>query len=415
MGIPETAVDRNGWPVWPLPSPRASDLLNEVLFSGRWSISGAATGQQPMERRFAAAFAQWMDVRHCVPTSNGTSALVGALLALDVGVGDEVIVPGLTWVAPAVAVLQANATPVLTDIDPRTLCISPQAIERALTPRTRAIIAVHLYSSVAELAEIRQLIDGRGIALIEDCAQSHGSVYGGRKVGAWGDIGIFSMHQGKPLTCGEGGAAVTNNDALAGRMEQLRANGRRYCDPPSGAGDFDLREVGQVLGTNMALSEFQAALLLDGLAQLDEQNRLKARAAAYLDAQIRSIDGVFPLARPPQADAQSYYHYVVRFHQGAFGALDAAAVAEKLTSELGCPWQRTYAPLNRHPLYNTQSMRRLRLSTEFLAAIDATRTPLPACEYAYESTLIVHHRVLLAGKAMLERIPEALSALARRH
>jgi dTDP-4-amino-4,6-dideoxygalactose transaminase len=404
-------VDSHGWPVWPAPSPNALHRLENVLHGGRWSISGFATGRPPMERIFAERFAAWNAVAYCTPTANGTSALVAALDALDIGPGDEIIVPGLTWIAPALAVLQVNATPIIVDIDPDTLSISADAIDAAITPRTRAVIVVHLYCSTADIDRILAISRRHGLALIEDCAQSHGTVWRGRKVGGWGDVGVFSMHQGKPLTCGEGGAAITNDERLFDRLQQLRANGRRYIDSPAPAGVFDLIEVGSVLGSNLALSEFQAALLLDGLESIDAQNARKAEGAAFLDCELSAISGLRPIGRSPHVSAQTYYHYLIRFEPEAFAGHQPAALAEFLTREIGCPWQPTYVPMNRHRLYNPLAQRRYAEGADRRAAIDPTRFSLPECERAHMTSLIVPHRVLLADKDKLTRIPEAFEKL----
>jgi len=406
--VREFQTDSGGWPRWPIADQKTSQRLLEVLHSGRWSISGANMGCMPMERRWADAFAAWMQVPHCVPTANGTSALLAALDALEVGPGDEVIVPGLTWVAPAIAVVQLNAVPVIVDIDPVTLCIDPDAVERRIGPRTRAIVVVHLYSSVADMERINAIAARHGLAVVEDCAQSHGSEWLRRKVGSLGTIGVFSFHQGKPLTSGEGGSAVTHDPRLARRMAQLRANGRLYSSAGFARGTNGLDEVGEVQGTNMAMSEFHAALALDGLEHLDHLNGVREAGAQFLDLQISSIDGTFAIGRPTAVTRQSYYHYVVRFEPGNFGGMAAPALAAALSERLSFPWQCTYAPMNCHLLYRPSVQRRHRLSDEYLHRIDPSQCQLPRAEDVYRTTVIAHHRMLLADRSMLQRIPEAL-------
>lgn len=400
-------LDAFGWPIWPIADGETSHRLLEVLNSGRWSISGANTGSMPMEKRLADAFAAWMRMPYCVPTANGTSALLAALDALGVGAGDEVIVPGLTWVAPAIAVLQMNATPVFADIDAETLCICPRAVEQAITPRTRAIIVVHLYSSVANIEHICGIAERHGLAVIEDCAQSHGSEWLGKKVGSLGSVGVFSFHQGKPLTSGEGGAAVTHDKDLARRMAQLRANGRLYSASGFHRGTNGLDEIGEVQGTNMAMSEFHAALALDGLRHLDRFNTIRQEGARFLDAEISRIAGTYAVQRSAAVTRQSYYHYVVRFDAAQYGGRTASELAVALSEQLGFPWQVTYVPMNRHPLYRPLIQKRYRLHDEHLRSIDPARYPLPKSEEVHRTAVIAHHRMLLADPDQLQRVPEA--------
>jgi dTDP-4-amino-4,6-dideoxygalactose transaminase len=178
------------------------DNVLRCLQSQRWAISGPREADEGFEYTFAEKFAHYLDIPFCVPTTNGTSSLVIGLEALDVGAGDEVIVPAVTWVASASTALAVNALPVIVDVDARTLCIDPAAIRAAISPRTKAVSIVHLYSSLCDVDAIRALCDQHGLKLIEDCAQAHGAAWRGRKVGGWGDVGAFSMQQTKLLTAG---------------------------------------------------------------------------------------------------------------------------------------------------------------------------------------------------------------------
>jgi dTDP-4-amino-4,6-dideoxygalactose transaminase len=404
------SADSAGWPVWPQPSPNVVTLLTSVVRSSRWSISTYETGTMSYEREFARRFAALHGVAHCIPTANGTSALICALASLDVGAYDEVIIPGLTWVALVAAPLAVNAIPVPVDIDECTLCISPAAVEAAITPRTRAIIAVHLYCSVAAIVELTAVAARHNIPLIEDCAQSHASSIGGRLVGTFGRIGVFSFHQGKPLAAGEGGCAITNDPNVAAAIEQLRASGRQtpFEAPPIGC--FALRETGRRFGSNMALSEFGAAVALGSLEALEAQLQREERAATFLRSELSRVPGLYFPERPPNLTRQTYYHFVVRFDREMFRGTTADALAAFLTECLGCHWQRTYVPLNRHPLAKAATDRRFALGSGFQNSIDLCRHSIPQCEAVHETSVIVHHRVLLANRRMLVRIPEAFDA-----
>jgi L-glutamine:2-deoxy-scyllo-inosose/3-amino-2,3-dideoxy-scyllo-inosose aminotransferase len=174
-------------------------MLAEVLGSGRWAYDG------PVESEFERRFAELQTARYGLCVANGTVALQLALEALDIGVGDEVIVPGFTWQATVATVVDVNAMPVLVDADPETYCPDPSLVEAAITPRTRAIVVVHLYNSLTDMDRILEIARRHGLYVVEDCAHSHGSRWRGQGVGSIGDIGTFSFQASKTLTAGEGG------------------------------------------------------------------------------------------------------------------------------------------------------------------------------------------------------------------
>jgi perosamine synthetase len=225
--------------------------------------------------RFEEAFAEFCGVKHAVSCSNGTTALHLALLALDVGPGDEVIVPTLTFVATANAVTYCGARPVFVDVEAETWSIDPAAIEAKITPRTKGIIAVHLFGHPADMEAIGAIARRHGLFLLEDAAQAHGGESRGRRTGSLGDIATFSFFGNKIVTTGEGGMVTTGDDALAGRMRLLRTHGmdstRRYWHP--------------VVGYNYRMTNIAAAI---GLAQLERVQGLLARrqelAAWYREA-----------------------------------------------------------------------------------------------------------------------------------
>ena len=311
------------------------------------------------------------------------------------GAGDEVIVPGLTWVANASAVVRANAVPVLVDIDPETLCLSVEATRRALSSRTRAVCVVHLYSSMADMDGYRALAAEAGVPLVEDCAQAHGAAWRDARAGTLGTVGVFSMQQTKVLTAGEGGAVITASAELARRLEQLHADGRVFRHPPPTAGALELAEIGEVMGANLALSEVQAALLLEGLTRLEDENRVRERNARRLDAALGELPGVTPVRCLPGQTRRSYYHYVLRVDVRRFGWSDVERLTAMLSAELGFPAERVYRPLNDHPLYRPATKRTTALSDSYRAAIDPARFRLPECERAHAEVVSFHHRLLL--------------------
>lgn len=234
--------------------------------------------------RFERDFAAYLGVPHALATSSCTGALHLGLRALDIGPGDEVILADINWVASAAPVFYVGATPVLVDVLEDSWCLDPAAVERAVTPKTRAIIAVHLYGNLAALAELQALADAHGLALIEDAAEALGSEYRGRKAGSLSTFSVFSFHGTKLMTTGEGGMLVTHDEALLNRAQQLNNHGRA-------AGE--LRQFWPAeLGHKYKISNLQAAL---GCAQLERLDELVVRKreifAGYRDALLPALPG----------------------------------------------------------------------------------------------------------------------------
>lgn len=188
-------------------------------------LSGWVSSLGPYIERFEADFAEFCGVKHCIATSNGTVAIHLALKVLGIGPGDEVVVPDLTFVATANAVALAGAKPVLADVRASDWCLDPESVERLITPRTRAVIPVHLYGHPCAMAELQELARRHDLALIEDAAEAHGAEYRGQRVGGLGDCATFSFYGNKIITTGEGGAITTDSDEIADRARFLRDHG----------------------------------------------------------------------------------------------------------------------------------------------------------------------------------------------
>ena len=236
-------------------------------------------------RDFESKFARKIGVGHGIATSNGTVSLHLALAALGIGEGDEVIVPDFTFAASANTVMHVGARPVLADVDADSWCISPETIEGLITPRTRAVMPVHVFGRPAPMTEIRDLCHARGIYVIEDCAEAHGARYDGKMVGSFSDVASFSFFANKILTTGEGGICITDDPDLARRMQILRDHGMRP----------ERRYWHEEAGFNFRMTNLQASI---GCAQLERMDGfLEARhaiQALYVNA-LSDIDGVtFP-------------------------------------------------------------------------------------------------------------------------
>jgi dTDP-4-amino-4,6-dideoxygalactose transaminase len=307
------------WPAWPQSAGAEDALLRKVVATGRFATEG------PMEEEFTQRFAAYQDCRFGFCVTSGTTALEVALRAVGVEPGDEVIVPSLTWLATAAAVLDVGATAVFVDVDPATYQLDATCFEAAVTARTRAVIPVHLYNRLADLHAIGAVAERHGVAVIEDDAHAHGGVYRGRKTGSTSALGCFSFQHSKALTCGEGGFVTTNDERLAERVYGLKNCGRTW---PSGTG-----ATGYVLGRNRRITEFQAAVLLAQFERFEEQFERRAVNGALLDRELASTPGLAPLAPVAGTDRQSYYAYVVRYDPAAFGGVPVDVFRAALTAE----------------------------------------------------------------------------------
>ncbi|AOI38998.1 PLP-dependent aminotransferase [Burkholderia oklahomensis EO147] len=342
--------------------------------------------------------------------TSGTASLTIALLAIGVGAGDEVLIPGLTWVACASATMAVGAVPVMVDIDPATLALSVDEARRAVSNRTAAILVVHPYCRVADLDGFLALSKEIGVPLVEDCSQAHGARWRGRRVGSFGALGCFSMQQSKVLTSGEGGAVVTSDQTLYERLEQLRADGRMFGTAQK-LGSLELEEAGLVQGHNFCLSEFQCAVLLDRLAHLNVQNTQRREFARVLRRQLQSTT----IARLPPEDPRSeptYYNLVLELDMEQFGGNSVDAVARAMTAELGVQVSPIYRPTNQHPLYRPLLSSRFRGDVTRAAALDPARFLLPNAEAARSRFITFPNWVLLAGEQGVDDILSALQKVA---
>jgi dTDP-3-amino-3,4,6-trideoxy-alpha-D-glucose transaminase len=262
------------------------------VIDGGWFILG------PELEAFEAAWARRCGARHCVGVGSGLDALVLALWAAGIGAGDEVIVPAHTFVATWLAVTRAGGTPVGADVDPATGLLDPVAVAAAVTPRTRAILPVHLYGQAADLDALRRVADRHALVLVDDAAQAHGATYRGRPVGALADATAWSFYPGKNLgALGDGGAVTTDDPSLAERLRMLRNYGSRE------------KYVHELAGTNSRLDELQAAVLSVKLAHLAEHNRRRTAVAE------RYLDRLAPLGLPltdARRGAHAWHLFVVR-------------------------------------------------------------------------------------------------------
>ncbi|MCX7747696.1 MAG: DegT/DnrJ/EryC1/StrS family aminotransferase [Clostridia bacterium] len=410
-----TSARDKKWPGWPEWDENTLKQLESVLHSGRWAISGQWKGTTSKCEQFEQAFAKFNKAPYSITTTNGSSSLVIALEALGVGPGDEVIIPALTWVATAIAVCDVNATPVFVDIDPNTYCISGAEVKKAITSKTKAIIPVHLYGCMVDMDEILKIAKEHDLYVIEDSSHSHGSLWRDQYAGTIGDIGAFSLQQGKVLTSGEGGVILTKDKNYYERCIELRSNSRVYIEEEKLQMDkMQLIEKGSIMGTNYCLSEFQAAVLLDQLQRLEKQNRLKESNAVYLDSQLSQIPGIRIMKRHEQVTKQSYYRYAVRIDNQYFAGSPVDKICKALEAELNCTVEQPYKPLHTSPLYRPLTKKRYAWSDAYVEALSTDGYRLPVSVKAAENEgIVMHHSILLGDRQDMDDIAAAFEKVRR--
>ncbi len=405
-GKPVRDIKRNPWPKWPVWDKNEEHALLEVLKSGVWSYNG------PKESQFNKAFAEFIGTKYALSVANGTVSLQLALEACGIGWGDEVIVPGLTWQATAASVLDVNAVPILVDVRRNSWCIDPAKIEEAITPRTKAIIPVHLYGSFADMDAITGIAAKYHLRVIEDCAHKHGGQWNGKMAGSIGDIGSFSFQLSKLMTAGEGGALTTSDPQLYEKLDALRNCGRRpekKASAEKGTGIYS-DEGNFIQSGNYRITDFQAALLIEALKRLPQQNRLREDNARYFNSLLSGLPGVLPMRRDNRETMAAYYNFSFRYNQGEFKTLPVIEFRKALAAELGCPVEPSYEPLDACALYTPHTKPwRHKLTDRYWDEIDPARFELPVCHRIYrEESVCFHHCVLMGTKANMDLIAEAI-------
>lgn len=301
-----------------------SEAVEKVLTGGHYILG-------PNVAEFEKEIATFTDTKFGVGVNSGSDALTLALRALEIGAGDEVITSPFTYIAPAESIHQVGAKIVFADVDPRTFCLNPEEVAKKISPRTKAIIPIHLFGQAAPLNEIRALADSRGIAIIEDCAQAIGAKYHGQNVGSFGRLGCFSFYPTKNLGAdGDGGMVVTNDEALAKKLRMLRVHG------------IEKRYYHDLHGFNSRLDEIQAAILRVKLPHLNRWNARRAEIAArYTEAFAK-----LPLQLPITAPGNTHIFHVYAVLSEKRDAL------QKFLTERGVPTLIYYPlPLHLQKLY----------------------------------------------------------------
>lgn len=391
-GTPVHDARSRPWPRWPDVSEekwsRQERSFREVYLS---AVEGIP---RPRCERFAKAYREYLGTTHGLMTTSGTSALKLALCAvtdtIGLGYNGECIVPNYTFIASAHAAWEMGFSVRFVDVEPESACLDPDALEAAITPRTRVIMPVDILGHPADMDRILAVARKHDLKVVEDACQAHGASYKGKKCGSLADAGCFSFQSTKNLTCGEGGFVATNSEEIYKRLYTLHDVGR----PPPGMSWSEPRA-----GYNYRPSEYLATLLENRLKELDAQCERRNRAARYLDNELRGITGIRPARVADYVTNHAYHLYPMRYIPSAFGGRSRDEFIRALQAE-GIPCSAGYTDLqSRHSVTLAVRKRHPELVAE---------QPCPNTERICAESIWLTQSILLADEKDLADIPEAI-------
>ena len=382
---------------WPIYSAQEARELQKVLKSRNW-------GGYPFPNRrahaFARKFAKFHGAKYGLAVANGTVAIEIALAAAGIKPGDEVIVPAYTWEGTVGPVLLLNAVPVFVDIDPATYCLDAKLIEKVLTPKTRAVLPVHLAMRFADLDEIGRIARERHLVVVEDCAHAHGGKWRDKGAGATGDLGCFSFQSSKLMTSGEGGAVITSN------LEYYeRAQSYMNCGRASLTDEFRHR----LIGFNYRITELQAAILAAQLERLPKQAKVRQANMDHFEKRLRGTPGLGFLERDKRQTRVAAYQYVFKYSPEHFGVPRAAFLGALEMEGVPCDGL-FYEPVYKSALFPVNSLDWPALSWGRPQPLDLKSSyHCPVSERAaYEEAVWLPHHIFLGSRKDTDDIAEAV-------
>lgn len=330
-------VRKKPWPRWPIWNSETDEKqVVEVLRSGVWSRKGIVT-------EFEKKWAETVGAKRALAVVNGTNALIAALIQLDIGGGDEVIVPPYTFIATVAAVIATGAMPIFVDIDPETFQIDTEKIEKKINSRTKAILPVHILGLPANMPRIMEIANKHDLVVVEDACQAWLAEIDYKKMGTFGHAGCFSFQNSKNMAIGEGGAIVSDDDEFMDRCYSYHNYGNPYGTM--------VGEVGAgtaIVGTKLRITEYQAAIGLAQVKRLEGQTETRNKNASYLKSQIKNIPGIIPYKLYDNVTRAAFHLFPFRYKKEEFHGLPRENFLKALNAE-GVPCSSGYAPLNKMP------------------------------------------------------------------
>ncbi len=364
-------------PEWPQSDEREAEMLRQVLSSPQWG------GFHPFVAEFERSFAAYQHSQHAISAANGTLTLELALPLLGVSPGDEVILPAISFISSASAISRVGAIPVFVDIEESSFNIDAARVQQAITPRTKAVMAVHFGGVLCDIPSLQQLCSARGLMLLEDAAHAHGAEWQGRRAGSFGRMASFSFQNGKVLTSGEGGALLTSDDSLAEQARSLANCGRKL-----GCNFYEHYRI----GTNFRMTAFQAAVLLCQLEKLPAQIQRRTQNAKLLKHLLQDVEEIVWQQEPAQQTQNPQYLLTGRLKNSA---IDHREFCAHLSAQkIPC------APFYPHTLYQNPVFHNAPCRV----------IPCPVSEARLKDAFWLGHRLLLAGEETIHECAQAMRA-----
>lgn len=346
------------WPSWPQWDAQNDADIVKVLHGRVWS-------RDKLVKEFEEKWAALMGAKHCLAVVNGTNALSASFMVLDINPGDEVICAPYTFSASLLGVLYKGAMPVFADIDPLTYQIDPAQIEAKITPRTKAILPVHICGYPSDMERIMQIAKKHNLFVVEDACQAHMSEINHKKMGTFGTTGCFSFQTSKVMPIGEGGAILTDDPALKDKLYSYHNYGFKTNIAPGSVDNI----AAFILGNKIRMAEYQAAIGLAQLKKLEEQTKIRNENARYLTPKLAAIPGITPVKPYPGVTQLSYYMYPFIYDEAQFKGLPRAAFLKALSAEgvpagTGYPNNPIYTQEFIHQMFQTEVYKKFYSSTE---------------------------------------------------
>lgn len=379
---------------WPIFDERDKKALIDTLESGNWCCMWSTDSKVS---QFEKQFAEYIGTKYCTCVNSGTASLELAFRSCDIEPGDEIIVTAVSFVASASAIVLAGGVPVFVDVDPETYQMSPDAVESAITDRTRVIETVHYGGYPVDMDRIWEIAKKHNLFIVEDCAEAHGTEWRGKKVGSLGDIGGFSFQMGKNLTCGDGGAMTYSKDELSISCYSYS----RYGNIPGGE-----RYVHYVPAGNFRMSEFLGALLSVQLSRHAEQTEIRYQNGEYFAQELEKIGGISALKRDPRITKRGYYFYFLRYDSSKWGGVHRNTFREALAAE-----GVNTGTAHNDPIYMNPAFKNIKRSLLHGSKIDYNKVHCPEAERIYNSEVIALGKDFLMERENINKILGAIQKL----
>lgn len=368
---------------WPIYRENEKDFLNEVLASGFWAGSRAKYIKEARKNFLALQHGEYG-----FTVANGTVSIESALKALEIGFGDEVIVPALTFYSTVSAVIRMNANPVIVDVDQDCFCIDLDEVEKAITSKTKAIIPVHLAGAMCDMEHLMEIANKHNIAVIEDCAHAHGSEWKGKGAGTFGEFGSFSFQHSKLISSGEGGFLIAKTQELEDKAWNYVNCGRESRTSVYGHA---------TAGTNNRMSDFQAAVLnAQILRYKEEQQAIREANYDYMTKILNEIPGIRIQKYSEKMTKRAFYNYVIVIDPEVYGTEKCQYIFDKI-NEAGVPTGLPYPPLTELQIFKDYKEKKE------IPHLDVTLHKVPTTKYVSENSIWLHHRVLLSDRVEIDK------------